>query len=159
MASTTQPDQPPVAQALGHRSTKTLVSEFVGNGRRGAHSRTVWDNVSCSTCMQTAIPVPDADGYVQSWHNACSLRRERRVPTVVEHLHDVCARSRIHFVSERFAFPELLELIAAELVEHNFADMLKSILDDTEDNQLADRRHSPLAAGTGRRRRIAHRRY
>lgn len=30
--------------------------------------------------------------------------------------------------------------------------MLKSILDDIEDNQLADRRHSPLAAGTGRRR-------
>lgn len=98
-----------------------------------------FDVVSCDTCMETVIPIPDADGYAQSRRHACSadLAPGAENVTVVEHLRDGCTRSRIHFVSELLAFPELLEQAAQGLEEHDFADVVRRILDETVDNPLA----------------------
>lgn len=95
-----------------------------------------FDAVSCDTCMETVIPIPDTDGYAQSWRHACSadLAPGAENATIVEHLRDGCTRSQIHFVSELFAFPELLEQAAQGLEEHDFADVVRRILDETVDN-------------------------
>lgn len=96
--------------------------------------------VSCDTCQETALPIPDAAGYAQSWRHACAEELEAAAEAALdlEHVREGCTRSVILFVSELFAYPELLVQVVDVLEEHSFAHVLDMIQDDAKDNDLAD---------------------
>lgn len=89
--------------------------------------------ITCESCGDVVLPIPDANSWSQSWRHICDsdLQAAKQEHVEVDATRDGCTRDRLFFASQLYWFPELLESVVGSLEAYDLATVLNDIVDGT----------------------------